>query len=626
MGIECYIGGTRLIYSIPAYGVIAIAALLSVASLRRKGSSPPNAFCLGSTLLLGAWVLVRARYSPVEYLAWPDYFMMIGCLMTYLLTAYYLSGAREQTVLIVVLWAIAALEVWVALVQFGKDPNFMLLGFLRSKTERPSGMYISPNNFAGFLAAVAIISLSLGIWSRWRVWVKIVACYIAVTCWLGVAISGSRGGYFDSIGSLLAFAAATVYTIRIAEPRKFLPAAFACLGGLAAMLGLAVFLMFHSDLLTHRMQGMVAKDVRIYNWAAAIDHIRFSPWIGTGSGTHLIYGRLFRRPEIQADPVHAHCDYLELLAEYGAVGGVCMALFLIAHVRNACRSLSDILRRRLIPSGLHRSNSFAIQLGALCAVAGLAIHSIFDFDMHIPGNALIFAFLFGVLANPGMERRTHLADRCFAPLGKVVLPALGILMLWRGMPLIPSEYFAEMARISLRNRAFLDSIAYAQKAIGPNAAPDPASPAGQPQQHPLLFDRLIARTGGDPKDPDLYFYMGEANRVLGVRMLNSYMRKQYYSRAAAAFSAGLRVFPQDESMLIRYGQVLDGLHRYADAEGIYQTALSWDPNLGTVHEYYENHLKAEGKTAEAAESVKARQSYKPVVVDSGAAADDYRLQ
>ncbi len=65
-------------------------------------------------------------------------------------------------------------------------------------------MYIGHANFAGFLSAVAILSLSIGVWSRWRVWAKIIAFYIAAACLLGVAISGSRGGYFDAIGSLLA--------------------------------------------------------------------------------------------------------------------------------------------------------------------------------------------------------------------------------------------------------------------------------------------------------------------------------------------------------------------------------------------------------------------------------------
>jgi hypothetical protein len=334
-----------------------------------------------------------------------------------------------------------------------------------------------------------------------------------------------------------------------------------------------------------------AKDVRIYNWEAAIDHIKVSPWIGTGAGTHLIYGRLFRRPPIQADPVHAHCDYLELLAEYGIAGGVCMAFFLIAHARRGLRSFSDILRRRIIPSGFHRSNGFAIQLGALCAVAGLAIHSFVDFDMHVPANAMIFSFIFGILANPGMERRASFVDRRVTPLAKLVAPALGVLMLWRGLPLFPSEYYAELSRTSLRDHKLLETIRLGQKAVAlPPSAPAPTTD---------LIEKLWNRTGGNPNNPNPYFYMGEANRLLGSRFHNFYLSKMYFARANAAYEAGLKVFPQDENMLVRNGQALDGLREFAKAESEYQKALSLDPNLGVIRSYYESHLRSEGKSTQA---------------------------
>ena len=201
--IQSFIGGTRLLFSLPAYGLLAIGAILTLVGCfrpRRFANGPPgppatpNAFCLCSTLLLGAWILIRAWRSPIEYLALPDFFMMIGCLMAYLFTVYYLNGLWERTVLIGVLWLIAAVEVWCGLIQFLKDPKFMLFGLLRGPNiERASGLFISPNNFAGYLATVAIISLSLALWSRWPGWAKALAVYMAFSCWLCVAVSGSRG-------------------------------------------------------------------------------------------------------------------------------------------------------------------------------------------------------------------------------------------------------------------------------------------------------------------------------------------------------------------------------------------------------------------------------------------------
>ena len=626
VGIECLIGGTRLLFSLPFYGLVAIAAILSLASVRSK-RPPPDALCIGSTLLLGAWILFRSWHSPIQYLALPDFFMMIACLMTYLLTAFYLTGMREQTIMIVVLWGIAAAEVWVGIVQFLKDRNFMLFGLMRPTSQRPSGMYISPNNFAGFLVAVAIISISLAIWSRWRPWAKFLAFYVAAFCLLGTAISGSRGGYFDTIAGLLCLAIGSIYTIRAADPDKLLPVALGSLGGLAVIVAFAAFLMSHSALLVERMHMMTqAKDVRIYNWEAALDHIKVSPWIGTGAGTHLIYGRLYRRPQIQADPVHAHCDYLELLAEYGVAGGVCMALFLTAHARRGLCSFSEILRRRIIPSGFHRSNGFAMQLGALCAVAGLAIHEFVDFDMHVPANAMIFAFIFGLLANPGMERHPTFIDRRITPWAKLLAPALGVFMLWFGLPLFPSEYYAELSRAALRDHKLLDAIRYGQKAVAsPSVAAAAATPApeGQPQD---LIAKLWSKTGGNSNNPNPYFYIGDANLLLGERLHNRYLQKMYFTRAVSAFDAGLKVFPQDENMLVRDGQALDGMEEYAQADPIYQKALGLDPNLGTLRDFYLTHLNEEGKKDQADALIRQWMQVAPAALDADQVAQDPPLK
>ena len=464
--IQCLIGGTRLLFSLPAYGLIAFAAVLSVASIRSR-RVPPSALCVLSTLALGGWVLYRSAHSPIWYLSLPDFFMMIGCLTVYFLTAYHLTTVKDRGILFGVLWLLAAAEVFCGLVQFLKDQHFMPFGLLRAaNVERASGMFISPNHFAGFLETVAILSIAMAVWSRWPLWSKALAVYIALSCWLGVAISGSRGGYFATITTMLVFSIGSIYTMRLTNPRMFVATMIGSVCAVALIIGLAAFMMSSSHLLNNRMHTMVAKDPRIYNWEAALDHIRVSPWIGTGSGTHLIYGRLFRRSQIQADPVHAHCDYLELIAEYGIVGGCCMLLFILAHVVNGLAGFSNILRRRLLPSGISQSNTFAMNFGALCAIAGLAVHSVVDFNMHIPGNALLFAFIFGIVANPGVERASSFVAGRIVPWGRVVLPALGGWMIWAGLPLLPSEWCAEQSREALRDQQFFESINYANIALG----------------------------------------------------------------------------------------------------------------------------------------------------------------
>ena len=59
--------------------------------------------------------------------------------------------------------------------------------------------------------------------------------------------------------------------------------------------------------------------------------------------------------------------------------------------------------------------------------------------------------------------------------------------------------------------------------------------------------------------------------------------------AARAYAQGLRLFPQDENLLVRRGQVLDRLRRFDEAEASYQAALAADPQLAILRTLYEKH-------------------------------------
>ena len=584
--IQGMIGGTRLLFSLPSYLVLAGACVLTAVSMRRRKVAP-DVFCLLSTLLLGVYVLARSAHSPVDYLARQDFFMMLGCLMVYGLTAFYLTKTPHRQALLVVLFVIAIVEVSVGAVQFSQGNGYMLFGFIRGDvTKRASGMFISPNHFAGYLEAVALFALSHAVWSRWRLWAKIIAGYLAIFCWLGVAISGSRGGYFTTMLSLAAFIALSLYVVKITAPAKFLPVALALIVTAVAVIGLAAFLMLHSPLLTDRIHRMTAHDVRIYNWAAALDQFRLAPTFGTGAGTHLIYGRQFRRPAIQMDPVHAHCDYLEMLAEYGIVGVVLLLVFVYAHFRNGLRSFVFLLRNRLLVSPQFGSDSFALQVGALCALTALAVHSVVDFNMHIPGNALVYAFFFGIAASPTAGRQMVSAAR-IAPWFRLALPALGVYTAIAAIPKLSPEY---CARIALRNDQYFRSVEYARNALGAVSA------------KPVGVEWFIQRFGGDRQNPAPYFYIGEANRVLGLSSISASARKNYYRHALDAYRRGLAWFPQDENMLVRMAQTLDGLRLYDEAEEAYRKALLADPNLGLIYGYYGTHLRAMGLEKEAAEA------------------------
>src|SRR5437588_6091574 len=182
-------------------------------------------------------------------------------------------------------------------------------------------------------------------------------------------------------------------------------------------------------------------------WHAALEQWKLRPFFGTGSGTFLFYGRMFRTDRMQQDPTYVHNDYLHLLAEYGAVGMLLFLLFLGAHLRYGWKNFRRLGPRRAALSSRLLSNSLALNLGALSAVAAYIVHSVVDFNLHIPANALLLAFVFGILANAGIQREKELAT-VRMPTGwwRLLLPVIGIVLAIQSVRLLPGEYFAERAR------------------------------------------------------------------------------------------------------------------------------------------------------------------------------------
>ena len=587
--VECLVGGTRLVFSLPSYGIVAIASLLTIFSIRQP-IARPNLVCLAATAVFAAYLLARAARSPVPFLAWMDFYMVLACLTVYLLTALYITRTSLRTAVIVALLVLALVEVFIGLRQFRYADNWMPFGFIRGDYGgRASGTFVSSITLAGYLEVVGIFALSLAVWSAWELWARIALGYVALCCYAGVAVTGSRGGYLSSAASLFALAVITLWIRSRVNPGRFLRSAAVAIGLLAVALGGAVFFMQKSALLHRRLELIGKPDVRWYNWLAALDQFRVSPWVGTGAGTHLYYGRLFRRPPLQYDPEHAHSDYLELLAEYGIIGAVGMVVFLFVHISNSAGAVSAVMRTaRGDPYHPFRDNRFAFQIGALTSITAYLAHSVTDFNLHIPGHAMIFAFIFGITANPVAEAPKPEPPGPAVRLFQLLLPALGGWMIVAGLPKFTGDYLTEKTRIAVRSGRFADAISLGRRAL----------------EH-------------ERRNPFLYFHLGEAHRALGAAMKLRTLKKSYFEGAVSFYRKALELYPQDENFWVRMGQAYDGLRDFPNAEKCYDTALRLDPNLGVLYAYYAAHLNARGRFEEAQEQLRkghelSRQNLAPI--------------
>jgi O-antigen ligase len=582
--IQSLIGGARQVYALPACMAFGIAGMVAAAVPWKRQPARPNWPSIGSALILAGYIVWRSWHSPVDYLARPDFYMVIGALLVYLCAAIHLQTSRERMIVVWVLLAFAACHVAVGAVQFKGKENFMLLPWIYRPdySYRASGFYIGPNHLAGLLEFLGMLALGMCCWGRGRPWLRIVAAYAVLMCLGGVALTGSRGGYLCTMFGLLVFGILSLWLIGRLRRDFFWGMFILALLTAAGIIAGTVQIMSKSDDLRERLgQIYDPTNMRFHMWRAALQQFQLSPMVGTGSGTYLYYGRQFRDRSVLADPQHVHNDYLELLAEYGVVGCVLMAAFLGIHLFSAFRGLHRVVEEKLKPAWRTSSNELALIVGGLSGVFALFAHSIIDFNLHIPANTLVVAFILGILGHPTND--AAMEDAVAAPHDfawwRLLAPASGIALFSLSVPRIEAEYLGERARICLRD--------------------------GMYQECRDFAERALTREG---HNPELYYYLGEAKQLLALQADQPAARVELLQGAAEALRKGLELFKQDLSLLLTLGATLDNLGQFGSAEAIFQRALAADPNFGSVYAYYGVHHHFQGHLKEARQCYEKAQS------------------
>lgn len=562
--IQILIGGTRLIFSFPSYAILALVALLTLFLFRQPRPRPAQ-LCLISSALFFGYILVRAFFSPVVYTARPDIYSVIGGLMVYWFIALVCTSAKPRTWIVIALLALALVHVLIGAIQFRDGRNFMLIEFLQRVDygRRASGFYVCPNHLAGALEILGILGTSLVCWSRFPTWSKLLIGYATGVCYVGVLLTGSRGGYASAMTSLLVFAVLSLLILKRVGTRLFW--SIGALGALAAVIigGAALLFIKKSDYLAERAHNALSTaPVRLDLWHAAIEEWKTAPLLGTGSGTYLYYGRMHRTERMQQDPVHAHNDYLHLLAEYGVGGGALLLFFLTAHLRNGWKNFQRLGPKRVAVSNQLLSNSLALNLGALGAVAAYLVHSFVDFNLHIPANVLLMAFAFGILTNAGVARE---AEESSVPMSiflwRAVLIATGAFLAVESVRLLPAEYFAEHARSTLRNNQPDDAARFALRGLET-----------------------------EKQNPFLYQYLASAKLTRCDSAPDTSEKAACYEGGLAALQKARDLAPADRTFLVPLALTYDGLGRYPEAEWIFYEARRWDPRSIYLNEVYNYHL------------------------------------
>jgi len=548
-----------LVQALAATALGGWAALLLV---RRKVEWlwPPVCWLVLAFALYATGLYLAADIERVARLEWLRILVYAG---VFFLTVNVLHPQARVVAVVTTLIVVAVLESAYAGYQFLAGDN-RVWGVLNPYRDRGSGTYICPNHLAGLLEMVLPLAISYMLVARNKTLTKVLAGYAALMIIAGLAFTASRAGWLAACVSVTALFLVLLRYHSFRVPAAILLVLMLASGGWAlqrhAFNEGKFGLKFSVDRLAHDMRG----DLWSSAWRMWQDH----PWFGVGPGHFDHRFRQYRPDAVQIRPDRVHNDYLNTLTDYGAIGAALMAATLLASVAAVARMWPHVCRAKK-DLGNPLTNKFAFVLGASAGLLALAIHSVVDFNLQIPANALVATVLLALLTSH-LRYATRAGWFRLGWKGRlaVVAPLLVLVgvLAWQFVPQARQYYWLRAAARSA----------------------------------PLSLERAQALTrafAADPRNAEVASELGELSRAwawneMGDDAAHAREAMVWHERAG-------QLNPFDPDPPLRYGMCLDWLERTGESEPWYRKAEALDPNSYFVAAYTGWHYLQIGDYAAA---------------------------
>jgi O-antigen ligase len=324
-------------------------------------------------------------------------------LLATLLTAFYLvllinEDRNAKKRLVYSLVGLGAFEAFYGLLQYLTGWQQIFAYVKRFYLEDATGTYINRNHFAGLLEMTLPFTVALALRlagnlrsAAERSEVKarqllsarellpfVFLVFLAVAMFTALVFSRSRMGIISAFASLMAIFALAGSSFLSKRSRAAVAMVF--LLGVAGMVfwvgGDPVITRFETLGREYAESGQN----RISIWRDTLALIRQHPFLGTGLGTFSVAYTSVQTVFLNLLVEHAHCDYLEVVSELGLPGGILVfasIFWILARAVRRYRRTEDRFEA-------------AACLGCIGSIAAILVHSLADFNLYIPANALVF--------------------------------------------------------------------------------------------------------------------------------------------------------------------------------------------------------------------------------------------
>jgi len=282
---------------------------------------------------------------------------------------------------------------------YQKNPHILFqkkVHFLDSAT----GTFVNRNHFSGYLELVIPLAISLIISridlftmhrKKWKdriaaltgkgTSVNILLTIGFVVMSLALLLSNSRSGGVLLIMTFLIFFEMTVFYFgkvryRRAWIKNFLIVTFLIITVIALYTGI-------ESMIGRFSLDNLLQEGRPRYWSTVMRIIKDFPLFGAGLGTFGLTYEAYETLGSEWTLVHAHNDYLEYMSELGILGFALLAAGILYILADAFLTWS---KRR-------NPDIKSLAMGGLVSVFIILVHSLTDFNLHIPANVLLFAVI-----------------------------------------------------------------------------------------------------------------------------------------------------------------------------------------------------------------------------------------
>ncbi len=285
------------------------------------------------------------------------------------------------------------------------------------------GPFVNRNHYAGYMEMLVPLPLSLILARGVRKESWLFYGFAAAVMGMSIFVSLSRGGMVSLVAGI---AFATVMSARRSMKSERSARKSLMLRRVGVAAALAIAIMFGAFLIgAEKLVDRAAQSIdqmkesadpqgaffyRQEIWKDTLKMFGERPILGAGLGAYeAVFPRYARHNGLYVVN-YAHNDYLQALSDAGVVGGALALAFIVLIFRAVAR-------------GLRSEDPLlgALALGCGAGVFSLLTHSLFDFNLQIPSNALLFLFLSAVLtsiaANADERERKGEAIRAAAEAG-----------------------------------------------------------------------------------------------------------------------------------------------------------------------------------------------------------------